>query len=50
MIEEKQIDPKNPPDIQGFPSFVLQKADGETVPFNGHRSPDGWNNFLRKHI
>jgi hypothetical protein len=50
MIEEKQIDPRNPPNIQGFPSFVLQKTDGSTVPCNGPRSPDGWDNFLSNHI
>ena len=51
MVEEKEMEnEKNKPTIKGYPTFILRKADGSTKEFNGDRSPEGWNAWLKENI
>jgi len=34
--------------VKGFPTFVLKKADGTSMEFNGDRSPSGWERWLKQ--
>jgi len=36
--------------IKGFPTFMLQTADGKTVEFQGERSPEGYLKFLEEQL
>lgn len=46
MIEEKNIDKASSPSIDGFPTFILQRADGSMVPYTGERNEAGWQAFI----
>lgn len=50
MVEEKEIDPKNAPKIDGYPTFLLEKADGSKVTYEGERTADGWMQFLKQNV
>jgi hypothetical protein len=36
--------------IKGFPSFVLKKADGTNVPYEGDRTVDAYKAFITKNV
>jgi thiol-disulfide isomerase/thioredoxin len=36
--------------IKGFPTFMLETADGKTVEFQGERTPDGYLKFLEEQL
>ena len=36
--------------IKGFPTFLLETADGKKVEFQGERSPDGYLKFLEEQL
>jgi thiol-disulfide isomerase/thioredoxin len=48
MVEEKQI--KSDVKVKGFPSFILQKADGTTIESDAERTPDGWTQWLGENV
>jgi thiol-disulfide isomerase/thioredoxin len=50
MVEEKQIDKSKDPAVDGFPTFLLKKEDGTTVPYEGERTEAGWEGFLKANV
>lgn len=34
--------------VKGFPTFLLEKADGSFKEFDGERTPAGWTRFLEE--
>lgn len=36
--------------VQGFPTFMLETADGNTVEYKGKRSTEGWLKFLEEEL
>jgi thiol-disulfide isomerase/thioredoxin len=36
--------------IKGFPTFLLETADGKTVEFQGDRTPEGYLKFLEEQL
>lgn len=36
--------------VKGFPTFVLEKANGQNVEFDGERSPEGWEAWLKANV
>lgn len=36
--------------VKGFPTFMLQRADGTTKEFNGERTPEGWKSWLEANL
>ena len=36
--------------VKGFPTFMLQTADGKTKEFDGERSPAGWESWLKQNL
>lgn len=36
--------------VKGFPTFVLHKADGSKKEFDGERTQDGWEAFLKANL
>jgi thiol-disulfide isomerase/thioredoxin len=36
--------------VKGYPTFLLEKADGSFKEFNGDRSPSGWTEWLTKNV
>jgi thiol-disulfide isomerase/thioredoxin len=51
MFEESSVKDKlEQLKIQGFPTFMLQKADGTTVEYKGDRSPKAWETWLAQNI
>jgi protein-disulfide isomerase-like protein with CxxC motif len=49
MVEESSIKDKSVP-VKGYPTFLLKKADGSYVEFNGDRSPSGWEKWLAQNL
>jgi hypothetical protein len=49
-VEEKEIDSSKAPKIDGYPTFVLEKASGATVTYEGDRTADGWTQFLTQNL
>jgi thiol-disulfide isomerase/thioredoxin len=37
-------------EIKGYPTFLLETADGKTVEYQGDRTPDGWMKFLEDNL
>jgi thiol-disulfide isomerase/thioredoxin len=50
MIEEKEVDKANAPKIDGYPTFILQKSDGTSMTYEGERTVDGWESFLKEMV
>lgn len=50
MIEEKDIQKGVDPDIKGYPSFLYSDAAGKTVEFDGPRTAQGFEAFLKNVI
>ncbi len=36
--------------IRGYPTFMLEKADGQVIEYNGSRDETGWMEFLKKNV
>ena len=36
--------------VKGYPTFLLEKADGSFKEFDGDRSPDGWTSWLKSNL
>jgi thiol-disulfide isomerase/thioredoxin len=36
--------------VKGFPTFLLEKANGQTVEFDGERTPEGWKTWLAANL
>lgn len=36
--------------VKGFPTFLLEKADGKFVEFEGERTPAGWESWLASNL
>jgi thiol-disulfide isomerase/thioredoxin len=49
MVEESSMKDKSVP-VKGYPTFLLKKADGSYVEFDGDRSPSGWEQWLAKNM
>jgi len=49
MVEESSMKDKSVP-VKGYPTFLLKKADGSYVEFDGDRSPSGWEQWLAKNL
>lgn len=51
MVEADQdpeaIKAKN---VKGFPTFLLERADGSTKEFDGERTPAGWKSWLEANL
>ncbi len=50
MIEEKDIQKGVDPDIKGYPSFLYSDAAGKVVEFDGPRTSEGFEAFLKNVI
>ena len=51
MVEaDSQADKLQGKPVKGFPTFLLEKADGKFVEFEGERTPSGWESWLNKHL
>lgn len=50
MVEEQQIDKSKNLPIDGYPTFLLEKADGSNVVYEGERNAEGWKAFIEKNI
>jgi hypothetical protein len=36
--------------VKGYPTFLLETADGKFKEFEGERSPSGWETWLAKNV
>lgn len=36
--------------VKGFPTMILQKANGQKVEFDGERSAQGWESWLKQNL
>jgi thiol-disulfide isomerase/thioredoxin len=36
--------------VKGYPTFLLQTADGQYKEFDGERTPEGWNSWLASNL
>lgn len=36
--------------VKGFPTFLLEKANGQIVEFDGERTPKGWKTWLAANL
>jgi len=36
--------------VKGYPTFMLKKADGTSVEFNGERNASGWEGWLKSNL
>lgn len=50
MVEEKSIPADVKSTIQGYPTFVLYKADGSTVEYHGARDVSAMKDFIGQNI
>jgi thiol-disulfide isomerase/thioredoxin len=47
---EKQAKEAEGKPIKGYPTFLLETAEGKTVEYQGDRSPEGWLKFLEEQL
>ena len=51
MVEpEKEPEKAKGKTIKGYPTLLLEKANGETVEFDGERTPEGYAKFLEQNV
>jgi thiol-disulfide isomerase/thioredoxin len=50
MVEEKEKDKLAGKPVRGYPTFLLEKANGEFKEFEGERSPSGWEKWLQSNL
>jgi thiol-disulfide isomerase/thioredoxin len=46
MVEESEKEKMAGKPIKGFPTFLFESADGQTVEYSGPRTRDSWMDFL----
>ena len=47
---EKEPEKVKGKEIKGYPTFILDTADGKSVEYEGDRTPDGWMKFLEQNL
>lgn len=47
---EKEPEKAAGKEIKGYPTFILETADGKVVEHQGERTPDGWMKFLENNL
>jgi thiol-disulfide isomerase/thioredoxin len=47
---EKEPEKAQGKDIKGYPTFMLETADGKSLEYQGDRTPDGWIKFLEENL
>lgn len=51
MVEpEKEPEKAKGKTIKGYPTLLLEKSNGETVEFEGERTPEGYAKFLEQNV
>jgi thiol-disulfide isomerase/thioredoxin len=51
MVEaDEDADKMKGKPVKGFPTFLLEKANGQTVEFDGERTPEGWKAWLSANL
>ena len=51
MVEaDEDADKMKGKPVKGFPTFLLEKANGQNVEFDGERTPQGWKSWLAKNL
>ena len=51
MVEaDEDADKMKGKPVKGFPTFLLEKANGQSVEFDGERNPEGWKSWLTKNL
>ena len=51
MVEaDEDADKMKGKPVKGFPTFLLEKANGQNVEFDGERNPEGWKSWLAKNL
>jgi thiol-disulfide isomerase/thioredoxin len=51
MVEaDEDADKMKGKPVKGFPTFLLEKANGQSVEFDGERNPEGWKSWLAKNL
>ncbi len=47
---EKEPEKVMSKEIKGYPTFMLETADGKSLEYQGDRTPDGWMKFLENNL
>lgn len=47
---EKEPEKVRSKDVKGYPTFMLETADGKNVEYQGDRTPQGWMKFLEENL
>ena len=47
---EKEPEKAQGKEIKGYPTFMLETADGKNLEYQGDRTPDGWMRFLEENL
>lgn len=50
MVEEKEKEKAAGKPVRGYPTFLLEKADGTIKEYEGERGPSGWESWLKKNL
>lgn len=50
MVEEKEKEKAAGKPVRGYPTFLLEKADGKIKEYEGERGPAGWEGWLKKNM
>ena len=48
-VEQEPEKAKGKP-VRGFPTFLLERSNGEFKEFDGDRSPEGWTSWLKANL
>jgi thiol-disulfide isomerase/thioredoxin len=49
-VEESEKEKAAGKPVKGYPTFLLEKADGKIVEYEGGRNVQGWEAFLKKNL
>ena len=47
---EKEPEKVTSKEVKGYPTFMLETADGKSLEYQGDRTPDGWMKFLENNL
>jgi thiol-disulfide isomerase/thioredoxin len=50
MVEEQEKEKAAGKPVKGYPTFLLETADGKFKEFDGERSPSGWESWLKSNL
>ena len=50
LVEEKEKAKMEGKPVKGFPTFLYETVDGQTVEYSGPRTTDGWKAFLAEQV